>query len=293
MIHSQILFCSAFLWLSLSAFWLQTLGRASADGVTSGMARLRIWLVFALGEMAVAAIGHTLLAIVALTLITIAGCVEIARVSKHAPFAVMGVLLAALSAWMPPLHLGLALVAVSVFIFVLPFKAGPVSIRAGTLLLGFYIGLAPSALISCRDRPGLLMAVLLTLTTSHVVDIAAGFVGKRSISHRPLARLSPNKTVRGFLAGFVLAILAGLALVEPLESLTNKAMAGATPHWQVGMVLGFALWTITTLGDLVGSKVKRMLQIKDYGTLLGPHGGLLDRLDAFVPAVVAGCVVAA
>ncbi|WP_423199772.1 phosphatidate cytidylyltransferase [Cupriavidus sp. H19C3] len=36
-----------------------------------------------------------------------------------------------------------------------------------------------------------------------------------------------------------------------------------------------------------------MLQVKDYGTCLGPHGGFMDRLDAFVPAVIAGCLVVA
>lgn len=66
---------------------------------------------------------------------------------------------------------------------------------------------------------------------------------------------------------------------------------GAVPVWFEGICVGISLWAITALGDLVGSKVKRILEVKDYGASLGPHGGFMDRLDALVPAVVAGCLL--
>lgn len=293
MTEFQILFSCAFLWLCLSAFWLRTLVGVTTEVAAARATRLRIWLIFALGEMAVAAAGQAALSILAMTALAVAGCVEIARVSRHSAFAAAGYMLAVPCAWLPPLLIGLALASTSVVIFLLPFKATPANRRAATLLLGFYVGLAPVTLYACRDRPGLLLAALLTLTTSHMIDIVSGFAGKRAGGRRPLARLSPNKTLRGFTVGCALAAPAGLALAVPLGALTGAAAGGAAPRWQYGILLGIGLWAITALGDLVGSKVKRVLQVKDYGTCLGPHGGFMDRLDAFVPAVIAGCLVVA
>jgi phosphatidate cytidylyltransferase len=288
MIDSKILFCCAFLWLSLSAFWLHTLKDTPPDiSIAVKIERLRIWLLLALGEILVVIIGYVPLAILAMALFAVAGCVEIAQISRAPAFTVTGVMLAVLCSWMPPLHIGLALATVSIAIFLLPFRARPTGRRAAALLLSFYVGLAPSVLIACRERPGLLLAVLLTLTTSHMIDIVSGFAGTRIGGHRPLSRLSPNKTLWGFAVGCTLAVLAGLALTVPFWS----QMEGVGSTWLVGIGLGISLWVITVLGDLVGSKVKRMLQVKNYGTCLGPQGGFMDRLDAFVPAVIAGCIV--
>jgi phosphatidate cytidylyltransferase len=132
------------------------------------------------------------------------------------------------------------------------------------------------------------------LTTSHLIDIVSGFAGKGANTHKPLSRLSPNKTVRGFGVGAVIGAPVGLVLAVPLQALNGTLIAnflGPFPIWLEGICVGMGLWATTVLGDLVGSKVKRILQVKDYGSSLGPHGGFMDRLDAFVPAVVAGCLL--
>lgn len=294
--QTRVLFCCAFLWLSLSAFWLHTLSARSKEAqVSAKILRLRVWLTFALTEIAVAAIGHAHVAVMAMLLLGAVSCVEVGRVSGALPHAIAGFALALSCAMAPPLQIGVATAVVASIVLLLPFQLSSAGRRMVTMLLGAYIGLAPAALFACRDRPGMLMAVLLTLTTSHLIDIASGFAGKHTNSHRPLPVLSPNKTVLGFGVGALLSIPAGLALTVSLQTLKDSSMAnviGSVPGWFKGICLGMSLWAITALGDLVGSKVKRILQVKDYSASLGPHGGFMDRLDALVPAIIAGSLLA-
>lgn len=295
MSDSSILFACACLWVVLSVVWLHTLAAPRPDApLGTAVVRLRVWLIFASAELLVAATGHFVLALIAVGVLVVGGCVELARLSGQPLLTYAGALLALPFAWQSPVAVGMALVCAALVIFLLPFQARTSDRHAAILVLSFYVGLAPAALAASRPHPSLLLAVLLTLTASHMIDILSGFAGKRGESRRPLARLSPGKTVRGFAAGGAAAMAAGLLLVEPLRALGSPLLgdgqALAAP-WILGVGLGVVLWAATALGDLVGSKVKRVLGVKDYGVALGPHGGVIDRLDAFVPAVVAGCLL--
>ena len=120
------------------------------------------------------------------------------------------------------------------------------------------------------------------LTTGLVVltalnDIAAFSYGRTLGKRRMAPTLSPNKTVEGFLGATVITVLAGLVigrfgLLEPLTL-------------QSAVALAVAISVFGPIGDLAESAVKRSIGIKDMGSSLPGHGGVLDRLDAFMFAI--------
>jgi phosphatidate cytidylyltransferase len=141
-------------------------------------------------------------------------------------------------------------------------------------LFGAYAGLL------LADPFGNGIALLLAAAIPTVgYDVGALFVG-RSAGSRPLSAASPNKTIEGLAGGMVLAVVAAVVY----------AAAGVTPFdtWQEGLKLGLLVALVAPLGDLAESIVKRDLGIKDMGSVLPGHGGLLDRFDALLfvlPAV--------
>ena len=106
-----------------------------------------------------------------------------------------------------------------------------------------------------------------------VADIVAYFVG-RQIGHRPLApHISPGKTVEGFLAGGLAAIIAAVIVGKEITPW------GGIKH---GLLLGIIVALLAPTGDLFESMIKRDLSIKDSGSVLPGHGGLLDRFDGIL-----------
>lgn len=101
-------------------------------------------------------------------------------------------------------------------------------------------------------------------------DTGAYFVGSLIGKNKLFERISPGKTWEGSIGGLIFALLTawGLSLIfRQLDVL----------HW---MTLALVIITFGTLGDLVESMLKRSLGIKDSGTIMPGHGGLLDRFDA-------------
>ena len=104
-------------------------------------------------------------------------------------------------------------------------------------------------------------------------DVFAYFIGKR-FGKTPLAsKISPKKTVEGFMGGLLGSILISVAL---MVALPEWGM-----HW---LVLGVIVGLIGPLGDLLESVLKRKAGLKDSGRILPGHGGVLDRFDAFLLA---------
>jgi phosphatidate cytidylyltransferase len=94
--------------------------------------------------------------------------------------------------------------------------------------------------------------------------------------------ISPKKSWEGF-AGSVAACAVGGAVM--FATLFDGA------HWWQGALFGAAIVCTATVGDLVESLIKRDLGIKDMGTLLPGHGGLMDRLDSLLPSAVVSWLV--
>ena len=124
--------------------------------------------------------------------------------------------------------------------------------------------------------------VIDVLVGTFVTDTAA-YAGGRLFGHRPLAPdLSPNKTVEGFAIGFIGGTM-------------GFWFAGLYQDWLSGidaLIMGMCIAALAPIGDLFESMIKRDLHVKDSGRVFGPHGGLLDRLDALLFTIVAGYYLA-
>ncbi|MEE4022726.1 phosphatidate cytidylyltransferase [Gordonia sp. PKS22-38] len=92
--------------------------------------------------------------------------------------------------------------------------------------------------------------------------------------HPMVPAISPKKSWEGFVGSLVVGTSGAVGCVVFLLD----------THWWIGMILGPVLVVCATLGDLVESQVKRDLGIKDMGTLLPGHGGIMDRLDSLLPS---------
>jgi phosphatidate cytidylyltransferase len=119
-------------------------------------------------------------------------------------------------------------------------------------------------------------------------DSAALYVGKAFGRHK-LSALSPNKTWEGSIASVAGSILAALAVVyigDALSARGNTILHILEPIWQT-IVLAVIINIAAQLGDLLESAIKRGADVKDSGTILPGHGGVLDRIDALLLAAPA------
>ena len=133
-------------------------------------------------------------------------------------------------------------------------------------------------LVYPEDGWARVFALMLGVVFSDIGGYTAGVLfGK----HRMVPAISPKKSWEGFAGSLICGTAAAVLAVV---FLMHK------PAW-VGIPLGIMLVITATLGDLVESQVKRDLGIKDMGTLLPGHGGLMDRIDGALPSAVATWIV--
>jgi len=158
-------------------------------------------------------------------------------------------------------------------------RAGVVVAMAVTLLGAIWIGLPLVHAVLLRDLPDHGAALMIdVLVGTFAADTGAYATGRMFGSHRIAPDLSPNKTIEGLIGGFLIGTMAFW-------------FAGLYQDWLSGvdaLIIGAAVAAVGPLGDLFASMVKRDLGVKDTGRLFGPHGGLLDRLDAVFFTIVAG-----
>lgn len=127
-------------------------------------------------------------------------------------------------------------------------------------------------------------ALLIVFAAPCMADANAYLFGRKIGKHKLCPTISPNKTVEGYIAGLIGGPVGGL-LVYFLQKLW-----GLDVHWGWLIGLGLLGGFIGQFGDLFASTFKRWSGIKDFGTLLPKHGGVVDRLDSamlFAPIVAA------
>ncbi len=197
--------------------------------------------------------------------------------SRVAYLAVLAVL--ALLAWQLPEHWGAVLwlgagfwllAAVAVVFYPRGGKVVThplVAVPAGLLVaLTAWLGL-----VVIRDQPGGATWVLWLLFLVWGADIGAYFAGHRYGRRLLAPRVSPGKTWEGLIGGVLASLLVALVMLVPMGALT--------PWWPPLILL---LVTVSVFGDLFESVLKRSRGVKDSGSLLPGHGGMLDRIDSVV-----------
>ncbi len=119
-------------------------------------------------------------------------------------------------------------------------------------------------------------------------DIAALYIGKRFGRHKFAPRLSPNKTWEGAIASVVASCIFGMGLILLGDWFTQQNYSFTKLHtsepWWVFLILAVVLNAAAQFGDLLESALKRGAGVKDSGTILPGHGGVLDRIDALLVA---------
>jgi len=119
-------------------------------------------------------------------------------------------------------------------------------------------------------------------------DIAALYIGKRFGRHKFAPRLSPNKTWEGAIASVLASCIFGMGLILLGDWFTQQNSPFTKLHtsepWWVFLMLAVVLNAAAQFGDLLESALKRGAGVKDSGTILPGHGGVLDRIDALLLA---------
>ena len=153
-------------------------------------------------------------------------------------------------------------------------KTIPLFVSKRFLLTTFYITSGFSFLFLIAHyfkiyNPNILLGALILVWVN---DTFAYLVGKNFGKQKLFEKISPKKTVEGFLGGLFFACVASFFIASCTNTLNST-------HW---LMLSIIISVTGTLGDLIESKFKRQAQVKDSGTIMPGHGGLLDRLDSII-----------
>lgn len=179
-------------------------------------------------------------------------------------------LLAHLEQPLPAILLLLVAIVALLLLSVLARAAGKRWLSTGLV----YAGFPAVSLIWLRQQPDGFQLVIWTMGVVWATDILAYFAGRGIGGPKLWPAISPNKTWAGLVGG-----MAGAALFSALYA----RIVGWSEHWSLMALIGAALAIVAQAGDLFESWLKRRAGVKDSGTLLRSHGGIMDRVDGLVP----------
>ena len=181
-------------------------------------------------------------------------------------------------------------------------KPGTISDIAASIFGLFYLGFLPSYWIKLRALESTLISptsglnsfenlsnstgLYLTLTSCLLIvasDIGSYFIGKK-YGKVSLSPISPTKTIEGLVGGITCSILLGIFFSYVLNWGNS---------FVIGILYGIIISLMALVGDLIESMMKRDAKIKDSGTFLPGHGGILDRIDSYIftPSVIYHIIV--
>ncbi|MGZ4836445.1 MAG: phosphatidate cytidylyltransferase [Terriglobales bacterium] len=198
---------------------------------------------------------------------------------------------------------GLALAAALapfVFLTVAMQRAGLASgypAAAASTFAFAYIAIPMALLVAIRQQPAGAIWTIYTLLAVWAGDIFAYFVGKLLGRHRMSPEISPKKTWEGAVASILASVIVGMLWFQHAPGISavllrvglierRDGMFGLQqPHLWPIILLSVVVNIAAQMGDLVESLIKRGAGVKDSGTILPGHGGMLDRIDAMLFAV--------
>lgn len=142
----------------------------------------------------------------------------------------------------------------------------------------FYVAVLLSYIYIVRQLESGQYLVWLIFIGAWGSDTCAYAVGKLIGKHKLPSKLSPNKSIEGCMGGIV-----GAALIGVIYGTVFKEQLTLVTHPQTALaIIGAASSVLSQIGDLTASAIKRNHDIKDYGTLIPGHGGILDRFDSIL-----------
>ena len=146
------------------------------------------------------------------------------------------------------------------------------------LLMALWVGAPLAHLGLLQELPGGTYLILLAVVGPWISDVGAYFAGRLLGRRKLFPTLSPNKTYEGAIGGLLLTVVAVVPFAGAFLGLGSGQAA----------LLGLAISAFSQAGDLFESTLKRLLELKDLGSVLPGHGGILDRIDSLLftaPAV--------
>lgn len=207
---------------------------------------------------------------------------------------------------------GLLLVAAPFVLMIASMRRDPLSRSLPDAAVSFlmlpYVGLSLVCLALTRAYENGALFVLILLLVVWTGDIAAYYVGRAIGKHKLAPRVSPGKSWEGAIASVLGAVVISVLLLHfssaiylalsQIHLLDIPGSALYTPSYSTGLLATAPVWlavlfglgvnVAAQLGDLVESALKRGAGVKDSGTLLPGHGGVLDRIDALLFAAPMG-----
>lgn len=160
-----------------------------------------------------------------------------------------------------------------------------------TLFIGIYPLMLISLAILMTEMYGM-MPLLVALGGSLCTDAVAYYVGSAVKGPKIFPKISPKKTYSGCIAGLFGGIIGTMIIYGLFEKLPlplndvyrfTEVLRHPILFY---VIVGVALAVVSELGDLAASRIKRELGVKDYSHALGSHGGVMDRLDSIIFAVI-------
>lgn len=181
--------------------------------------------------------------------------------------------------WALAVMLVLAVMAIF-FILVVTKRSAEDGIRTVYALI--YPGLFYAFLIAIICIPNAMASrfmFLLAFVGAALTDTFAYFGGTLFGKHKLVPEISPKKTVEGAIVG---AVFGGLGVLLVGTLFQGFFLKDQTVPVYLYAILGLALCLLSQVGDLTASIIKRQFNVKDYGNIMGAHGGAMDRLDSVI-----------
>ncbi len=227
-----------------------------------------------------------------ITILVILGAWEFYHMALHSgrhPLIIPGVVLTALFIIIPYvlsnsridliLYISAAGLVIPLLWLVIRYRSRDILINwVWTIGAIFYLGWTLRHYVTLLDYPSGKEWVLIAMLPTFACDTSAYFVGKSWGKHKLAPLVSPNKTWEGAAGGFSAAI--GASLLCTL--IFQKFASGFPLSYGHAAILGCLIGILAQLGDLLGSRIKRITGVKDSGNLLPGHGGIIDRIGSLV-----------
>lgn len=152
-----------------------------------------------------------------------------------------------------------------------------------SVMFSLMIPFSLTTLIYMRDRLGVALGIFYTMMTfgsAWLSDTGAYFAGRFFGKHKLAPVISPKKTVEGAIGGAIFAEITMQLLALLCAAIISNLIAPITVNYLALLLVVPLLTGVSIVGDLSASVIKRQYNVKDYGSIMPGHGGVMDRFDS-------------